>query len=51
MSSGSGGEQQQQQQQQQQVCVKSEPVDSADDDLRPTDLSMGQHFRVTADFE
>lgn len=44
-------QQQQPQQQQQQVVVKSEPGDSAEDDLRPTDLSIPQHFRVTADFE
>uniref|UniRef100_A0A1B6K848 Uncharacterized protein n=1 Tax=Homalodisca liturata TaxID=320908 RepID=A0A1B6K848_9HEMI len=51
--SGAGEQQQQSQQQQQPVRVKSEPVDPPEDDLRPTDLSMGtaQHFRVTADFE
>ncbi|XP_054263521.1 ets DNA-binding protein pokkuri [Macrosteles quadrilineatus] len=44
-------QQQQPQQQQQQVVVKAEPGDSVEDDLRPTDLSIPQHFRVTADFE
>lgn len=43
--SGGGSEQQRE------VCVKAEPADPAEDDLRPTDLSMGQQFRVTADFE
>uniref|UniRef100_A0A1B6KJT3 ETS domain-containing protein n=1 Tax=Graphocephala atropunctata TaxID=36148 RepID=A0A1B6KJT3_9HEMI len=46
-------EQHQQQSQQPPVRIKSEPVDPPEDDLRPTDLSMGtaEHFRVTADFE
>lgn len=34
-----------------QVQIKFEPVDHPEEELRPTDLSMGQHFRLSSDFE
>lgn len=33
------------------VHIKSEPAETADEEMRPTDLSMGQHFRLSNDME
>lgn len=33
------------------VHIKSEPAEAAEEEMRPTDLSMGQHFRLSNDVE
>ena len=33
------------------VHIKSEPTETAEEEMRPTDLSMGQHFRLTSEVE